>query len=76
MNKTAELGPIGVVLMFMIFGIMFLMVFGGWMNQTAKAGVDASGLKGVEAFFFSNPAVWVILIAILGLMGYLYFGAK
>ena len=73
MNKKAQQGPIGFVVLVIIF-LIGLSAIGGvlwglWANASTTAG-----LTGVEAFIYDNPALIVFLAMVLGILGWSFFG--
>ena len=72
MNKKA-VGPIGAILLFMVFLAMWFIWLGAWIN-TVGDGAIAAGATGIEAFFYANLNFFVFICMILGVMGWIYFG--
>ena len=75
LNTKGEIGPIGVLIMFLIFIVVWFMFLGGWIGNVGQEAVTSNKLDGVEAFTFSNLNLFVSLILILALIGYMYFSA-
>lgn len=76
MNKKAEVGPIGAIMLFIVFLIMWFMWLGGWVNEVGVYTIQTNSLTGIEAFFFANLNFVIFVIMILGMMGFMYFGAS
>lgn len=76
MNKKAQVGPIGAVLLFLIFVIMWFIWLGAWVNQVGDLTVKTNNLTGVEAFFFSNLNFVIFICMLLGMLGFMYFRSE
>jgi len=66
-------GPIGAILLFIVFIINWFVWLGGWINQIGLMAVEENGLIGIEAFFYNNLNFMVLIGVILGTMGFMYF---
>jgi len=60
----------------MIFFFLFIAIAGGTFWGLLAATSSVVGLTGIEAFIFNNFAMITILSAILGIMGFFYFGGN
>ena len=73
MNKKANVGIVGAIILFAFFIINWFMWLGGWIATVGKDAVTSNGLTGLEAFAFSNLNFIVLICLILGMMGFMYF---
>ena len=73
LTKKAQTGIIGAIILFMFFLIMMFVWLGSWINTAGQLAVDYGSLTGVEAFFYSNLAFFVILCMLLAMLGWMYF---
>lgn len=73
MNKKG-VGPIGFIALILVFDILWFVWLGGFVADAGQAAIEAGGLTGVEAFFFGNMNLIVLIANVLGTMGFLYFG--
>ena len=76
MNKKAEVGPIGAIMLFMVFLVMWFIFLGRWLSELGQRVVENNNLVGIEAFAFSNLNFIVLICMILGMMGWMYFGSE
>ena len=74
-NKRGT-GPIGAILLFLFFIIIWFVWLGGFVAQVGQDMVTSNGLTGVEAFFIANLNVWIMIAIILGTMAFMYFGSQ
>lgn len=74
MNKKAQVGPIGVILLLLIFIINWAIWLGKVIADWGATIVEEQGLTGVEAFFFANMNLVIFFCLILGTMAYIYYG--
>lgn len=75
-SKKSQVGAIGAVLLFLVFLVMWFVWLGAWVNEVGLLAVTTNNLTGVEAFFFSNLNFVVLICMILGMLGFMYFGAN
>ena len=75
MNKKAQAGPIGFVFLLLVFILMWFMWIGEWIASVGQQAIIDGSLTGLEAFFYANLNVWVLLGLTLGTMGYMYYGS-
>ena len=75
MNKKAEVGPIGAIMLFLVFVVMWFVWLGSWVNTVGNLVVTTNNLVGVEAFFFNNLNFTILICMILGMLGFMYFSA-
>jgi hypothetical protein len=74
-NKRGT-GPIGAILLFLFFIIIWFVWLGGFVAQVGQDMVVSNNLSGAEAFFIANLNVWIMISIILGTMAYMYFGQQ
>lgn len=75
-SKKANVGPIGAIFLLVFFIIIWFIWLGGWVAKVGSDMVATNGIVGVEAFFYYNLNLFIMLAMILGTMGYMYFGAN
>ena len=73
MDNKGQVGPIGGILLFMVFLVIWFVWLGSWLNTVGRLVVTTDNLTGVEAFFFSNLNFVVLICMLLGMMGFMYF---
>jgi len=76
MNKKAQTGMIGAIILFGIFLINWFIWLGKWLNQVGEISIEAGNLTGVEAFFFANLNFSVLIIVLLSMMAWTYFSSS
>ena len=76
MNKKAQTGPLAMIFLMMVFIINWFVWLGTWLNVVGKNAVETGNLTGVEAFFFSNLNIIVLLGVIFGTMAFMYLGLR
>lgn len=76
MNKRAQTGPIGFILMVLVFMIIWFVWIGKWLVEVGQTAIIDGGLTGIEAFFYANLNVWVMISLILGIIGYMYWASS
>lgn len=74
-NKKA-LGPIGAIMLFGVFLIIWFVWLGGWVAQMGHLAVTENNLTGVEAFFFDNLNLVIMVFMTLGMLAWSYFGGS
>lgn len=75
-NKKGQVGAIGVVLLFMFFLIIWFVWLGGFVNEIGNTIVIENSLTGLDAFFYSNLNVVILIACLLSMMGYMYFVSR
>jgi hypothetical protein len=75
LNKKANVGPIGAILLFIVFIVMWFVWLGGWVNKVGVDMVNTNSLTGFEAFFFYNLNLVIMLGLILGTLGFMYWSS-
>lgn len=74
MNKKGEVGPVGAVILFMIFLINWFIWLGAWLNTVGNNAIVDNNLSGLTAFFLSNLNFFVFISMLLGVIGWMYLG--
>lgn len=69
-------GAIGAVFLFIVFIVMWFIWLGKWISTVGQLAVTTNSLTGVEAFFFMNLNFVVFICMLLGMLGFMYFGAS
>ena len=73
-NNKKGVGIIGAIMLFMVFVVIWFVWLGGWVAYVGHQCVVDNGLTGVEAFALDNLNLIIMLIMILAMMGWAYFG--
>jgi len=76
MDNKGEVGPVGAVLLLLVFIVNWFVWLGSFMTTVGQNIVTDNALTGVEAFFFSNLNFVILICMILGIMGISYFGFR
>ena len=76
MNKKAQMGPVGAILLFAIFMVNWFIWLGSWVNTVGNMMVVNNSLTGVEAFFLTNLNFFVFIGIVLGMLGFMYFSSS
>jgi len=74
-NKKA-VGPIGAIMLFGMFVIIWFVFLGGWVAQVGATAVAENGLTGIEAFFYENLNIVIMVFMALGMLAWTYFGSE
>lgn len=72
-TKKAQAGPIGFIFLVLVFVILWFIWIGSWINDVGEQAIIDGSLTGVEAFFYANLNVFVLLGLILGILGFMYW---
>lgn len=75
MNKKGQVGVVGAIFIFLVFLLNWFIWLGGFLADVGTNVVVSNSLTGIEAFFFSNLNLVVLLGMILGMMGWMYLSA-
>lgn len=77
MNKKAQAGPIALIFFVLIFIVLWFTFLGEWLNTVGQLTISLNNLTGIEAFFFANLNLWVLIFGLfLGSIGWLWFGSQ
>ena len=76
MNKKAQAGPIGFIFMVLVFMILWFVWIGRWLIDVGQQAIIDGSLTGIEAFFYANLNLWVMLGLVLGIVGFMYFTSR
>lgn len=74
MDRRAQAGPIGFILLVLVFVIIWFVWLGSFVSEWGQAIVATNGYTGFEAFFWSNLNMLIFICLILGILAYFYFG--
>jgi len=74
-NKKA-IGPIGAIMLFLVFVVIWFVWLGGWVAFVGATAVAENHLTGIEAFAFENLNFIILIGMVLGMMGWMYFGGQ
>ena len=74
-NKRG-VGPIGAIMLFIVFIVMWFVWLGGWVATVGHNAVVEHGLTGLEAFAFDNLNLCIFICMVLGMMAWTYFGGS
>jgi hypothetical protein len=75
MNKKAEgLGPLGAILLFLIFIVVWFVWLGSYLVEIGQVVIELAGFSGLAAFFFANLNFMILVVLMLAMLGYMYFG--
>ena len=74
-NKRG-VGPIGAIMLFIVFVIMWFVWLGKWVAGVGARAVTENGLTGIEAFAFDNLNLCIMVFMVLGMMAWMYFGGQ
>lgn len=75
-NKKAQVGPIGAIMLFCVFLIVYFVWGASWLSTVGTLAITQGSMTGFEAFFYANLNLWVILGMVLGMLGWAYFGSQ
>lgn len=75
-SRKGQVGPVGSIILFMFFLVNYFIWLSAWLDVVGTNYITVTGAVGVEAFFYANLNLWVILIMILGCLGWAYFGGQ
>lgn len=76
MNKKAQAGPLAAIILYLMFLLMWFLFLGGIINQIGQSVVESGNMVGIEAFFFSNLNIVVLVGMTLGMMAFVYIGGR
>lgn len=68
MNKKAQTGPIGAIILYMLFVVNWFIWLGSFVADIGQSTIADNGLVGIEAFFFANLNVFLWVIMTLSMM--------
>ncbi len=71
--KKAQGGPIAFIFMVFVFVLIWFMWIGGWLVDVGQTAIQEQQLTGIEAFFYANLNLCVLIGLILGILGFMYF---
>jgi len=74
MNKKAQVGIIGSIILFLMFIVAWFVFLGGWINEVMANIVLTNGFTGIEAFILMNFNFMILIIILLAMIGWTYFG--
>lgn len=74
MSRKSQVGVIGVIFLLLVFIILWFIWLGGWISDVGQEIIVSNSMTGVEAFFFANLNLVILVALILGMMAYIYLG--
>ena len=74
-NRRA-IGPIGAIMLYIVFVVMWFMWLGGWVAEVGSTAVAENHLTGIVAFSLENLNLTIMIFMLLGMMGWMYFGGQ
>lgn len=74
-TKKAQVGPIGAIMLFGVFLVMWFIWLGSWISTVGQMVVTDNDLHGIEAFFFNNLNFIIFIVVLLAMMGWMYFAS-
>ena len=74
--KKGQEGPIALVLLMVIFLVMWFIWLGPFVADVGRRAVIDNNLSGVEAFFYNNINVFIILAIIMAIIGWGYLTSE
>jgi hypothetical protein len=75
LNKRG-VGAIGAIFLFIVFIVMWFIWLSPLLTSVGQQAVISGDLTGVEALAFNNMNFIVLICMLLGIMGFMYFGAN
>jgi hypothetical protein len=75
-RSKKAVGPIGAIMLFLVFLVMWFVWLGAWVNTVGAMVVSTNGLTGIEAFFFENMNFVILICMLLGMLGWMYWGGN
>ena len=75
MNKKAQGGPIAFIFLVLVFIILWFVWIGHWIADVGRQAIIDGSLTGIEAFFYANLNLWVMIGLILGTVGYMWLSS-
>lgn len=75
-RSKKAVGPIGAIMLFCMFLVVYFVWLANWISWVGTNYIQVNNATGFEAFFFSNLNLWIILIMILGMLAWSYFGGQ
>ena len=76
MNKRGQVGAIGVIFLILVFIILWFVWLGGWVADIGQQIILTNEMTGVEAFFFANLNIVILIGLIFGMMASIYLGSR
>lgn len=75
-SKKAQVGPVGAIILFCFFLLNYFVWLSAFLSEAGTNYITVTGATGLEAFFYANLNLWVMLCMILGCLGWAYFGGQ
>jgi hypothetical protein len=73
LNNKKAVGPIGALFLYVMFLFIWFIWLGSFVNEIGDITVTTNNLTGIEAAFFSNLNVVILICMLLGIMAFTYF---
>lgn len=74
--KKGQAGPIAFIFLVLVFMILWFVWIGKWLNDVGQQAIIDGSLTGIEAFFYANLNLWILVGLILGVIGFTYFARQ
>jgi hypothetical protein len=76
MNNRAEVGPIGALVLFGVFLVIWGVGLAPWISSVGASASASLGGVGIEAFFYDNLNLLILIIVIIAMVAWSYFGGR
>lgn len=76
LRSRKAVGPIGAIMLFGMFLIIYFVWLSSWLDWVGSNYIQVNNAVGLEAFFYANLNLWVMLIMSLAMLGWTYFGSQ
>jgi len=76
MNNKGQLGVLSLIFGLIMFIILWVMFFAGFINEWSQQAITSGNVVGLEAFLLSNVNLWIAIGLIIGVLAFLYMGNR
>lgn len=73
MASSGQAGIVASVFLFSIFFVIYFVWLAGAVTEIGHSVVVDNGITGFEAFVFENLNLFIVIAAVLGMIGFSYF---